>query len=323
MEGAINSTTNEYVSALRIELDSSYQFPKEELWYADPNEILTYDKEKVKDIKKIEVRFRKGNDEVQNYNGTIYSIAPCFFIPNKTELGINLIPESKEHKLAKNWIYNRIKKQMLIFQYSTATRPFDYVNTINIKDLNIDYSKVGIEVTIKNNKVQRADIIIPFNSFNILFGTGIVIEIQFSKQYEETTEKRNKEWAFKGYSICWLWIDDFKNISEEIIELKEDKLIIEPLGKILYDYQNKIERDIRLNIQELSRNLTDKTDTLLNLIQEKMKELNYPFCIGECKKCHYGYMTKKKGKYGYFYGCSNYPLCKSIIKIEGDNNDSN
>lgn len=306
MEGAINSVTNEYISALKIELDSSYQFPKEEVWYADPNEILSYDKDKVLDIKKIEVRYRKGNDSVINYNGTEYSIAPCFFIPNKTELGINLIPESKEHKLAKNWVYNRIKKQKLVFQYSTATRPFDYANVISIKELNINYSKVGIEVTIKNNKVQRADIIIPFNSFHSLLGIGIVIEIQFSKQYEETTERRNKEWAFKGYSVCWLWIDDFKNISEEVIELKEDKLILEPLEKILYDYQNKTERDMRLNVQELSR-----------MIDEKMRELNYPFCIGECKKCNRGYMTKRKSKRGdkEWYGCSNYPECNHTLWI--------
>ncbi len=307
MQGAINSKTNEYIQAWTIELGNpSYQFPKEEIWFADPNEILSYDKEKVKDIKNIEVKYRKGNDSVINYNGTEYIVSPCFFIPNKNELGINIIPESREHKLVKNWIYNRIKKQNLTFQYSTATRPFDYENKINIKELEVDYTKVGIEVTIKNSRIQRADIIIPLKSFHFLFGTGIVIEIQFSNQYEETTEKRNKEWAFKGYSICWLWIDDFKNISEEIIELKEDNLLVEPISKILYDFQNKAERDMRLNVQELSRQ-----------IEEKMRELNYPFCIGECIKCGKGYMTKKKSRQGgkEWYGCSNYPECKHTIWI--------
>lgn len=317
MEGAFNSKTNEYISALKIEFDASYQFPKEDIWYADPNEILSYDKEKVKDITKVEVRFRKGADDVQNFNGTIYAISPCFFIPNKTELGINLIPESKEHKLVKNWVYNKIKNKDLKFGYSNVTKPKEYTNYINIIDLDVDYSKVGIEITVNNNKVQRADVIIPFKNFSSLFGIGIIIEVQFSKQYDTTTEKRNKDWAFKGYSVCWLKISDFKNISEDFIELKEDKLTIEPLDKILYNYQNKIENDMRLVIQELARQLTDKTTFLEGLIDSKMKELNYPFCIGECKRCHQGYMTKRKSKKGdkEWYSCSNYPNCNHTIWI--------
>jgi len=309
MEGAINSVTGKYVYAINLELNPSYLFPKNEKWYADPNNILSYDKEKIKDITKIEVRYRKGCDKIINWNGTEYSIAPCFYIPNKSKLGINIVPESKEHKLAKNWVYNRIKNKKLIFQYSTVHRPWDYDNEINIKDLDIDYSKVGIEITVKNNKTQRADIIIPLKKYDEFFGTGIIVEIQFSKQYDSTTEKRNYEWAFKGYSICWLWIDDFENISEEIIELKEDKLIIEPLQKILHDFSKKNLNEFRQKIQQLSR-----------LIDKKMQELNYPFCIGECKVCGKGYMTKKKGNYGWFYGCSNWREgCKHIIQIPKEN----
>lgn len=313
MEGAINVTTGKYIYAISLELDSSYQFPKEEKWYADPNEILDYDKTKVKDITKIEVRYRKGNDSVINWNGTEYSIAPCFFIPNKTELGINVVPESREHKLAKNWIYNRIKNKKLSFQYSTVSRPFNYSNIINIKDMNIDYNKVGIEVTVKNNKTQRADIIIPLREYDELFGMGIVIEIQFSKQHDSTTLKRSNDWAFKGYSLCWLWIDDFENVSNEIIELKEDKLILNPLQKILHEFSEKNLEEFKHKVQFLSR-----------LINKKMNELNYPFCIGECNKCKEGYMTKKKSKFGnYFYSCSNWrDGCKHTINIlkEDDTN---
>lgn len=305
MDTAINSITGEIVNAWTLEINSSYQFIKEEKWYADPNNIQDYDKNKIKDIKKIEVRYRKGNDNVINKFGTEYAIAPCFFIPNKTELGINVVPESKEHKLAKNWIYNRIKNKSLEFQYSTISRPFEYDNKLNIKDFDVDFQKVGIEVNIKNNKVQRADIIIPFKEFHNYLGKGIVIEIQFSRQYEETTKKRSYGWAFKGFSICWIWENDFENLSEDFIELKEDRLVIDPLAKLIEESKESNERDLRWMVQDLSRQ-----------IDKKMKELNFPFCIGDCKKCNEGYMTKKKSKQGNsFYGCSNYPLCRHTIAI--------
>ncbi len=37
-----------------------------------------------------------------------------------------------------------------------------------------------------------------------------------------------------------------------------------------------------------------------------------------CNKCN-GYMIKRKGKYGDFLGCANYPKCKNSIKIEEKN----
>lgn len=313
MEGAINSTTKNYILAWSLELDPSYQFPKEEIWYAEPNVIESYDKEKVKDIRKVEVRYRKGTDKIINRLGTEYSIAPCFFIPNKTELGINLIPESKEHKMCKNWVYNRIKNKKLEFIYSSVHRPWDYDNKITLLEMDVDYNKVGIEITIKNNRTQRADIIIPFKNFSKIFGAGIVIEIQFSKQLEETTIKRNNEYAFKGYSVCWLEQEDFEDISEELIELKEDKLILEPVDKILNEFSKKNSDDLRILTQNLSR-----------AIDKKMSELNYPFCIGECKVCGLGYMTKKKIKNGYnkgnyFYSCSNWKGgCNHSINIPND-----
>lgn len=314
MDTAINAKTGDIINAITMETNLSYQFPYEEKWFADPNNIESYDKTKVQDITKIEVRYRKGNDCVINYNGTEYAIAPCFFIPNKTELGINTLPESREHKLAKGWLYNRIiKNKDLILIYSTVKRPFDYDNTLSIKEMDIDYNKVGIETTVVNNRTQRADIIIPFKNRHELFGNGIVIEIQFGKT---NVEKRSYEWAFKGYSTCWIYFDDFKEISESIIELKEDRLMLQPIDKILHDLRKSNEKDMRELVQNFSR-----------LIDNKMKELNYPFCIGECNQCGEGYMTKKKVKRGEnvghkFYGCSNFPNCRHCIWIEDDEYDS-
>jgi hypothetical protein len=310
METAINSKTKKIVSALSLEVgNTSYQFPHEEEWFADPNDILSYNQEKITDINKIICKYRKGCPSVMNKFGTEYSIAPCFFIPNKEELGINTIPESKEHKLVKNWFYNRIINKKVIFKYANVYKPQEYKLQINLNELDIDWDRVCIEGIVKNNKTQIADILIPFNRFHEYFGSGIVIEIQFSKQYEVTTEKRQTDWALKGFSVCWLWFDDFEKISEDIVELKEDIISLEPYGKILYNFKDKQIKDIRLVVQDLSRK-----------VDEKMAELNYPFCIGECKNCCKGYMTKQKTKSGWrFYKCS--VQCGHMIWLE--KNDTN
>ena len=307
MESAINAKTNQFISALSLELgNSSYQFPQEEIWYADINDIVSYNKERVLDPSKIICRYRKGSDSVINKFGTEYSIAPHFFIPNKTELGIDVVPESQEHKLAKNWFYNRVKNKKVIFKYANVYKPQEYNLQINISELDIDWNRVCIEAIVKNNKTQIADILIPFNRFHEYFGSGIVIEIQFSKQYEVTTESRETNWALKGFSVCWLWAEDFNKISEDIVELKDDLISLEPYCKILYKFKDKQIKDIRVITQELSRK-----------IDEKMKSLNYPFVIGKCDICDKGYMTKRKSKLGgFFYSCSNWKNgCQHTISI--------
>jgi len=308
MDTAVNSTTKELVSALFLKDNASYQFIKEEKWFADPNNIESYDKEKIKDIKTIEVRFREGSEAISK-TGLKYFISPHFFIPNKTELGINVIPESKEHKLVKNWIYSLVKEKKLSFFYSTVSRPFDYDNEVNISELDVDYNKVGIECRVKNNRTQIADVIIPLKKIHELFGAGIVIEIQFSNQYEETTERRSYDWALKGYSICWIWKNKFDEISEDFITLKDkEKMFLEVNGKIL---QKNIEKD-KNSLRELVQDFGRQIDL-------KMKELNRPTVIGECKVCGMGYMTLKKGKGGKndWYGCSNWRSgCKHSWSIE-------
>jgi len=82
---------------------------------------------------------------------------------------------------------HKIKNKNLKFIYSSVKRPREYDNELDIKYLDIDYNKIGIEITVKNNKTNRADVIIPFKNLHPVFGTGIVIEVQFSNQYESTT----------------------------------------------------------------------------------------------------------------------------------------
>jgi hypothetical protein len=63
-------------------------------------------------------------------------------------------------------------------------------------------------------------------------------------------------------------------------------------------------------------------DAQVHYVSEKMlQRLNYPTTFGLCPKCKSGYMTKKDGRFGLFYGCSNYPICKHIINIKGEGDD--
>lgn len=276
MDTAINSTTKDVVNAWALELkDPSYQFPYNELWYADPNNIESYDKTKIQDITKVEVRFRKASYDVINYKGTKYDMPPSFFILNKEELGINTIPESKEHKLAKNWIYNCAKNNSISFIFSTASRPFDYNNKLTLKELDIAYDKIYIEVPVKTGRRrQRADIIIPFNKFHDLIGAGIVIEIQFSKQTDEDKDNRTINWALKGYSICWIKFEDFKNIDEDFIQLENNDLVIEVYGKTIKDFSEKYQKDFRLQIQEYYRVSYDKIKEFNEIIAKLKQELD-------------------------------------------------
>lgn len=40
---------------------------------------------------------------------------------------------------------------------------------------------------------------------------------------------------------------------------------------------------------------------------------------GNCEKCQVGNMIKKKGRYGYFYACSNFPRCKHTRSMKKQN----
>ena len=302
---AINSETKERINSISVLENPSYELIEEQKWYADPDEISFCPKNI--NVDEIEVKFRKGSNRV-NFFGTEYVIAPHFFIPNKEKLGINIIPESKEHRLAKNWIFNRLKNKDLMFIYSSVKKPKDYSNKLNIIDLNIDYSLIGIEVTVKNNKTQRADIIIPFKKRDSFFGNGVVIEIQFSKQYPSTTAKRTIDWAIKGYSIVWLFKDDFNNINSSLIELNKKEIILNPLSKIIKEWNEESLYDLRNIFQNFSRKIDEKEKILLERIEN-------PNVLGKCPKCGYGTLIKRKGPYGIFYGCSYYPKCRHVVKI--------
>jgi predicted RNA-binding Zn-ribbon protein involved in translation (DUF1610 family) len=276
---AVHSTTGEKVNSLTIEQNPSYQFIHDDVWYADSDEIESAPPGI--DVKTIKVFFREGSRDVINYNGTKYSVSPCFFIPNKTALGINTIPESKEHKLAKNWIYNKIKSGILEISYSSINKPYKYDNTSNLLTLSIDNSKIGIETTssVSGQVCRRADVICPFLKTDSLLGNGIVFEIQFTDQREGTKRSRELDWAIRGYSVAWIYPSDFNYIDELFIEMKNKVIRVDSFAHLIKENAKSHIRELKYATQECCRQLDSKKMIVDEYCREAI--LRTEFKIGE------------------------------------------
>lgn len=332
---AINSKTTEKVNSLTVEENPSYEFIKEDTWYADADEIESCPKEI--NIEEIVVRFREGSTAI-SIKGKKYAISPHFYIPNKTKLGINTIPESKEHKLAKNWIYNKLKQNKLLLNYSSINKPYKYNNQINLFDLPVDFEKIGIEISTKRiggNMSRRADIICPFIIKHPILGNGIVFEIQFSRQKQRTKIDRESDWAIRGYSIAWLFKEDFEEINDSIIDLKKDSVDVESFANLIKQNNKYFIKNLKYTIQEECRKLDEKKYNIIKEIREaKLNSLNVTkqeireMVIDEfeilkrtiqpkCPKCLIPFLLKKNRSNGEkFWACINYPNCKCTMPYE-------
>lgn len=332
---AINSTTNEKVNSITIHENASYNLIEEDIWFADPDEI-NFCPDDI-DIKKIKVRFRLGHRTI-NFNGTEYAVSPHFFIPNKSNLGIDTIPESREHKLAKNWIYNKILKNELKISYSTISKPYKYNNTINLFDLPIDKEKIGIETsgsTQKDRTYRRADVICPFICSHPILGNGIIFEIQFSRQKEATRISRELDWAIRGYSICWIFKNDIEILSDTIFKTKEEELRTDSFSSLIKQNNKSFGRDLKLLVKEQCRKLDEKKYDIVNEIKNA-KEIKLEFNIDnikdivderfeeikgliqpKCPKCNIPMLLKSNREgTSKFWGCSNYPRCSCTSSYE-------
>lgn len=400
MDLAINKTTGKLISAFQIAQDSSYQNLDKNEWIAPTDKITNWDSLEKLGIKEIPIHYVK--DSIYNKNDKVIARAPCFSLyPNSPA---ETIAESEEHKKYKNWLFNRLKNDDLIFIYSKGTKPHKYKSFVKLSELDIDWSEYQIpEETIKAHKKIRADILLPFKTRDSLFGNGIIFEIQLSNQNEEQTKERTLHRSLMGYSVVWLWEEDFIE-EEDYLELKDNEISIIPFQTFLYketdhylsnikktveeqsrlidlkieELINKTNKEIGITLQEvlkkkeyasieidnkskalhlkfddLERGLINKIEKLqdnpfteikesyLKQLQGKQEELknyfilsnnaltehynklksklNYPLTFGDCKKCNLGYMLKKKGKFGYFYSCSNWKSgCKNSINIGDD-----
>ena len=72
--------------------------------------------------------------------------------------------------------------------------------------------------------------------------------------------------------------------------------------------ENIYEKIIKLNINDKKKRRQHNS-----IINEKKEQKNELIKNNICPKCG-GNIIDKKGRYGYFKGCSNYPKCKFIVR---------
>lgn len=62
---------------------------------------------------------------------------------------------------------------------------------------------------------------------------------------------------------------------------------------------------------ELNKSQEYSKDEHIQQIRQRKQEAQNAIYLGRCPLCG-GYLVERKGKFGKFYGCSNYPKCKFI-----------
>jgi coenzyme F420-reducing hydrogenase gamma subunit len=74
------------------------------------------------------------------------------------------------------------------------------------------------------------------------------------------------------------------------------------------DVQNVVDILLQNNIRES----VDNTEHVRNIYASRA-QVDYKIASGICPKCG-GSLVKRTGRYGSFYGCSNYPKCRFTAK---------
>lgn len=320
MDTAYELETKKFVKAWSINRDSSYIKPEEDIFIADENQIENYQEVLEKNnLEYIEVKYKRGH--LRHYSSLqISAVTPHFFIPNRKKYGIKLVPESLEHKKIKRFMWKQFyDNPNLEFVYSKYKRKgVTETNRIRIDELPINFNDFTLsqedifEVNIVDSyNTRRVDLFLKFDSFNPLFGEGLVIEVQLSKQSDSLTKKRTIDRALKGYSTIWIDKRHFVNIQNKDLELLDEKSI----------YINSWHTVIHNNSDNIADELYEKIKKYSRLLDTKIATALYPQIGMICPSCKIGQMIERRGFKENFLGCSRYPDCKqtySIVRFEGE-----
>lgn len=115
------------------------------------------------------------------------------FIENKW------MTESKEHKIAKQYIYDNWR----ILKIYEGNNEYNLID-LGVKDIRIERG-VGL---------KRADVLVDFKEPHEIFGKGICFEVQLSTQTERKTIERTFDRCAYGYSVTWVYSDSLQNIEQ-------------------------------------------------------------------------------------------------------------
>lgn len=118
----------------------------------------------------------------------------------------------------------------------------------------------------------------------------------------------------------------------EVIKGKKGALQATELGLKVYEYLQKNFNDFIMDIKftsELENDLDiigDGKKSYLDVVKgtygtmmKKISSVTHEDVSGtKCPVCNKGKIVNKKGKFGFFYSCDNYPECKSIFEKDAD-----
>jgi hypothetical protein len=267
MDRAFNKRTEEIVDAFEVFTNGLYQNIDSSEWCIPRDSIISecisnWDSEEMKDKKEEPVYYKKEHVRVLK-NGKEKLWRPHFAkYPNSVA---ETVAESPEHKMIKDWLAEKLKKDDLEIRYSRATKKYSYNNSEKISDLGIAWNNYSVEVPIRGIKNLKADIILPFKKRHFHLGYGVVIEIQLSPQVDEKTKERVIDRAIMGYSTVFLFKKDFKEIDlvENVIELKKQQLDVE-------SYQSQL----KFNGRNFFINLKNVTQEQIYYLNKERKELD-------------------------------------------------
>jgi len=308
---AINTLRNNKVfSSLKVFCDLSLQETDNNRWIVPESDILDYGDYNTGD--EIELSYIK--PQIRNYGDYTTAVAPHFRL-NKKYNSVKLIKTNKLHNLVNNLIYDLLlsedmKKISLVISefYQNNEKKEFYKHKLS--ELDLDLSSIDYEVIlISENNQKRADILIKFNKKHEIYGKGLCFEVQLSKQSDEVIEKRTYERSLLGLSTIWIFPNDYELINDKIV-VKQNIFKICPYINVLNMHLDKSVTNIVKTYETQGILLDNKIDEFKEYL-DKQRVINQ-----KCIVCNKGYITIKRGKYGNFLGCSNYPNCKIILNFK-------
>ncbi len=261
MDRAINKKTDKLVHAFDVFKDGSYQNLIKGEWISPKDSIHNWDEIQEEDSFVHYVKEKR----YTNWKGTDIVSRPHFAVYPGSKA--KTVGETPEHKMLKNWMFNRLYKDDLEIIYSKATKKYKFDNINKLSELKIDWNNYSVEVPIRSRKNLQADILLPFKKKHELLGYGIVIEIQLSKQNKEQTYNRSIDRAINGYSTIWLFENDFE-INEDEIELKSNKLKVFSFSSELKHSGKKFARELKILVENQCRYLDIKKEELIKKTEE-------------------------------------------------------
>jgi hypothetical protein len=291
---AIHKKTGSEVNVLEIEKQSDV-IRREEAFIARKEDLLNIIDEE------IEVKFRLGSEYF--YKDSVIKRKPCFYIPNKTERGIQTTGMSQAHKNLQELVWlTLIQKIIPLVDSNKKELIFDF-----------DFSSLKFEET-KNNGVKtiRGDVCIDFKQYDETYGKGIIFEVQLSPQRDYIEYERTVQRALNKYSVCWIKINDI--LDPKTNELKD---VFFPLEiKSYYYVLSTIEKKM---LNRLETTAAFYVDRIEDRIQQEVKKQYRQYLT--CPKCG-DYLIEKQGRFGLFYGCNNYRAgCKYTLNGKGVTDD--